>query len=112
MRSLDEYRQTLEKIGEGTVSVAFAREILDVAEKQLEQAEAQHTIQRAMEISGKSRGWFNRRLPDWERQNLARRLGGGLWLVRDVVVPRRRPLPSGGMDPSLSDDEIIRRLVS
>lgn len=112
MRSLEEYRKTLEQIGEGTVSVAFAREILEAAAEKIQQAEGEHTIQRAMELSGKSRGWFTRRIPAWAEKGLARRAGGGPWLVRDVVVPKRRALPSGGIDPSLSNEEILRRLAS
>jgi hypothetical protein len=111
MHSLKEYRATLDRIGDGTVSVAFAREIIDAAEERLQQAAGELTIQRAMELSGKSRGWFMRRVPSWEKQGLARRVEGGPWLVREVVVPRRRHLPRGGIDPSLSDDEILRRLV-
>lgn len=112
MRSLTEYREMLERLEGGTVPVAFAQEILQAAEDQLQQAQGEHTITRAMELSGKSRGWFMRRLDAWAAQGLARRVEGGPWLVKDAVVPRRRPLASGGVDPSLSDEEIYRQLMA
>jgi hypothetical protein len=111
MRSLTEYRRLLEQIGDGTVSTAFAREILDVAEAKIQQAIGEYTLARAMEVSGKSRGWFRRRLPAWEQQGLARQMDGGTWLIKDAAVPRRKELPSGGVDPSLSDEEIFQRMV-
>lgn len=112
MRSLTEYRETLERVRGGTVPVDLALEIVDAWERDAERSAGEYTITRAVELSGKSRGWFRRRIDDWARQGLARQLSDGTWLVKDAAVPIRRRLPSGGVDPSLSDEDIYAQLVS
>lgn len=110
-RSLTKYRESLEAIRGGTIPVDFALEIIEAWEADVQLAAGEYTITRAMEISGKSRGWFARRLEDWAKRGLARRLDNGTWLVSEAAVPRRRTLPSGGFDPSLGASEIARRIL-
>lgn len=111
MRSLTEYRDSLERIRGGTVPVDLALEIIDAWEEDAAKAGGEYTITRAVELSGKSRGWFRRRVEEWAEVGLSRQLPDGTWLVKDAVVPRRRELPSGGVDPSLSDAELFRRIA-
>lgn len=112
MRSLTEYRESLERIKGGTIPVDLALEIVDAWEKAEEKTAGEYTVSRAVEISGKSRGWFRRRLEEFGAKGLARQLSDGTWLVKDAAIPRRRTLPTGGVDPSLSDDQMLARIAS
>lgn len=109
MTPLADYRETLERVRGGTVPATLALEILDVAEREIERVHGEHTLTDAMAMSGRSRSWFERRLPEWERQGLARR-AGRIWLVKHGVIPHRELEVAAGFDPATSDDEILRRL--
>ncbi len=111
MRSLGEYRETLEKIGhQGAVSVAYALEIVRAAEAALEGQSLEHTLARAIALSGRSRSWWESRLPHLKAKKLARK-EGAIWLIRDAAIPRRKPLPRGGFRETDSADEIAERLL-
>lgn len=110
MRSLTEYRETLERIGDGTVSVEFARGILDAAERELVQTGGELTITQAVEMSGRSRSWFERHANQLAAEGLARKLSNGMWLVK--VAAARRASDPGAFDPGLDADSIAERLVS
>lgn len=110
MRSLTEYRESLERIKGGTIPVDLALEIVDAWEQMEGAKGGEYTVSRAVELSGKSRGWFRRRLDGWQQKGLARQLNDGTWLVKDAAIPRRASLPSGGVDPSLSDEEFFQLL--
>lgn len=112
MRSLTEYREMLDRIKGGTIPATLALEIVEAWEQDVEQAQGEYTITQAMEVSGRSRGWFHRRVESWAQQRLARKLPSGQWLVRTAAVPRRRVLPRGGIDPSLSPRDAARRLLA
>ena len=107
MRSLQEYRDTLDKIGAGTVSADFAREILDAAEAELEEARGEFTLAQAMEKSGRSRSYFERRMPDLAARGLARKPGRE-WLLKAAAIPAREV--HGGFDPALSVNELVDAL--
>jgi hypothetical protein len=113
MRSLTEYRETLEQIGAGTVSTAFALEILAAAEAEIAAAGQEYTVGRAMEVARKSRSWVRRRLPTWRDRGLARQLEDGTWLIKDAALPARKAVPSGGIDLSAPvgsfADKLLRR---
>lgn len=110
MRSLVEYRETLERIGDGTVSTDFAREIIDAAVAEIRAAHGEYTITQAVEMSGRSRSWFERRLNDFRMYGLARQLPNGMWLLKAAALPGREHEGSG-FDPALDVDEIARRVV-
>lgn len=106
---LSRYRETLERIRGGTVPAELALEILDAAEAELAHAHGEYTLTQAMAMSGRSRSWFERRLPDLEAQGLARR-AGRIWLLKRAAIPERETFARGGFDPAASDEEILRRL--
>lgn len=108
-KTLEAYRDTLERIGTGTVSVDFAREILDVAESELEEAHGEYTLAQAIQMSGRSRSYFDRRLERWAADGLARKPGRE-WLIRRAVIPAPPAVTEEGFDPSTPEDEILRRL--
>lgn len=110
MTSLTEYRQTLERIRAGTVSIEFAREILDAAEAEIQERSGEFTITQGVELSGRSRSWFERRLPLLVQQGLARKVGTA-WLLKGAAIPARRA-EGDEFDPMLDADEIARRLLS
>lgn len=111
MRTLRDYRDTLEQIGDGTVSTAFAREILTAAEAELAAAGQEYTVGRAAEVSGRSRSWVVRRLIGWREAGLARQIDDGTWLVRDAALPARRAVPSGGLDLSAPVGSFAAKLL-
>ena len=114
METLDEYRETLERIGpQGTVSAAFAREIVDVAEAELEEAHGEYTIAQAMEMSGRSRAYFTRRLDRLEREGLARKPGRE-WLIRRAAIPERlaNEDDGDGFEPGTPASEIADRVLA
>lgn len=109
--SLVEYGEILDRVGEnGSVSVQFAREILETAAQALQQQTGEHTLARAMEISGRSRSWWEVRLPHMQARRLARK-EGGVWLIKDAAIPRRKPLPSGGFTEADDVDAIADTLL-
>lgn len=108
MRSLTEYKAMLESLKGGTVPAELALEMLAVAEEEIEQALGEYTLTQAMEKSGKSRGYFERRLEKWAAQGLARKPGRE-WLLKAAVVPSR--VVHGGFDPALSDADILAELA-
>lgn len=108
MRSLTEYRAMLEQLKGGTIPADLALEIVHAAEEAIEAARGELTLAQAMERSGKSRSYFERRVEDWSKQGMARKLGR-TWLVRMAVVSSREQL-QGGFDPATPDDEILAAL--
>jgi integrase len=109
MGFLDEYRERLE--GVETVRAELVIEILDVAEAELKEAHGEYTIAQAVERTGKSRSWFERRLETWAANGLARKPGRD-WLIKAAALPNRRRPPWEGFDPAQSDDEILRQLAA
>lgn len=110
-RSLVEYRETLEKIGQqGAVSVTYALEMLEAAESALEQQSGEHTLSRAITMSGRSRSWWESRLPHLQATKLARK-EGAIWLIKDAAIPRRKPLPRDGFSESDNAADIADRLL-
>lgn len=113
MRNLSDYRETLERIGAGTVSTAFALEIIEAAEAEIAAAGQEYTVGRAAEVSGRSRSWVVRRLTNWSEDGLARQLDDGTWLVKDAALPPRPHVPGGGIDLSAPvgafADKLLRR---
>lgn len=109
MRSLTEYRETLERIGSGTVSVEFAREMLDAAEREVAKTVGEYTITQAVEMSGRSRSWFERHVERFAAEGLARKLGN-VWLVKGAAIPRRGE--TDAFDPAMDVDSIADRLVA
>ncbi len=107
MRSLSEYRDMLESIDGGTVPVAFAAEILDAAESEIHSAHGEYTLLQAMERSGRSRSYFERRIASLAARGLARKPGRE-WLLRAAAIPSREV--HGGFDPSLSPNELADAL--
>lgn len=109
MTTLERYEATLTQVGEqGTVSVAFAREILAAAREEIEQRAGEFSVTQAVEISGRSRSWFERRLPEWQETGLARKVGA-LWLLKAAAIPARTE-GVHGFDPRLGAEAIGRRL--
>ena len=113
MGLLDEYRDRL--AGVETVRTDLVMEIIDAAEAEIAEAHGEYTIAQAMERSGRSRSWFERRLEKWARNGLARKPGRD-WLIKAAAVPGRPRAasaePAEGFDPAASDDEILRRLAA
>jgi hypothetical protein len=110
VRSMDEYRQTLDRIGAGTVSAEFAREILEAAEREIEARSGEFTVTQAVELSGRSRSWYERRLPDLEESGLARKVGA-VWLLKAAAIPTRRA-DDDGFDPLMTPEEIANRMAA
>lgn len=108
LRSLQEYREDLARIDGGTVPVAYAREILEAADAALREAEGEYTLAQAMERSGKSRSYFERRVRRWTAEGLARKPGRE-WLLKAAAIPPR--VVHGGFDPSLSADEVADAIL-
>ena len=102
-----DYRRRLE--GVATVEVGLVREILDAAERELEQAHGEFTLAQAVYMSGRSRRWFERRLPALTEQGLARK-PGRVWLLKRAAIPARQE--AGAFDETLSADEIADRLLA
>lgn len=110
VKFVEQYRERLE--GVETVRVDLVHEILDVMEAELEEAHGEYTIDQAVEMSGRSRSFFERRLDDLEERGLARKPGRD-WLIKAAAIPdrERKSLPGDGFDEDASDDEILRRLA-
>src|SRR5690606_23474767 len=106
MRSLTEYRAQLEPMEGGTVPVALALEIIHAAEAELEEARGELSIAQAMERSGRSRSYFERRLEGWAKTGDARRVGR-VWLMRAAVVPGR---DTADADMDASPEDIVASL--
>lgn len=106
MRSLTDYRRMLEEIRGGTIPADLGLEIIATAEAAIESAQGELTIAQAMERSGRSRSYFERRVQHWAAQGRARRLGR-VWLVSATVVPGRE---FDGSDPSASPEDIVAEL--
>lgn len=111
VRSLPEYRSMLEPLGQGTVPAALALEIIAAAEAEIEQAQGEFTIAQAVERSGRSRSWFERRLARWAAIGLARKPGVE-WLVKAAAIPARTAQNPHGFDPSLPDAAILGALAA
>jgi len=111
MTRLDEYREKVEAIAPGTVSTDFALEILDAAVEEVEAAESEVTLPLAMERSGRSRSYFERRLPRWAAEGLAVKRGRD-WFIKVSAVPPRRADHREGYDPALPPEEIAHQLVT
>jgi len=110
IENLSEARAIMERLEGGTVPVATVLEIIQLAEDELSQARGEFTLTQAMEMSGRSRAWFERRLPEWVQKGMARRPGRD-WLIKGAVIPlRESTLPRHGFDPRLSDEQIMARL--
>jgi hypothetical protein len=110
--TLDDYRKTLEQIGGGTVSVEFVRAVLEAADAEIEARSGEFTVTQAVEISGRSRSWFERRLRGMERDGLARQLAPhGVWLLKGAAIPSRGSV-TRGFDPRLDENTIADRLVA
>lgn len=107
--TLARYRETLEQVRGGTVPAELALEILDAAEQEIAHAHGEYTLAQAMAMSGRSRSWFERRLPDFEARGLARR-AGRVWLLKRAAIPERATFDRDGFDPGVSDEDILRRL--
>lgn len=106
---LTRYRETLEQVRGGTVPAELALEILDAAEQEIAHAHGEYTLSQAMAMSGRSRSWFERRLPDLEARGLARRVGR-FWLLKRAAIPERATYSRDGFDPGVSDEDILRQL--
>lgn len=109
--SLEEYRRSLELVQGGTIPVALALEIIDQAEEEIETRAVALTLQEAMDVSGRSRSFFERRLAGWLRDGTARKRGGR-WFIDRAVVPYRSGKPREGFDPSMPTDQIADRLLA
>lgn len=107
--TLARYRETLEQVRGGTVPAELALEILDAAEQEIAHAHGEYTLAQAMAMSGRSRSWFERRLPDFEARGLARR-AGRVWLLKRAAIPERATFDRDGFDPGVSDEDILRQL--
>lgn len=113
VRSLEHYRNqiaALAEAGAGSVSLGFAEELYQAAVAELEQAHGEFTIAQAVEKSGRSRSWFERRLAGWAEEGLARKPGTE-WLLKAATIPPRLSADPHGFDPGLSDDAILARLA-
>lgn len=111
MSRLDEYRDTLERVRGGTVPTGLALEILDVAEAELEHAHGEYTLAQAMEMSGRSRSYFERRLPRLAREGLARKPGRE-WLIRRAAIPGKPEASDEGFDPDMPVEDIVSGLLA
>lgn len=111
VRSLPEYRKLLEDVREGTIPAYLALEILAAAEAEIERAQGEFTIAQAVERSGRSRSWFERRLARWAEQGLARKPGVE-WLVKAAAIPPRSVVHPHGFDPALPDAAILGALAA
>lgn len=109
MLPLDEYKKRLQAIEGGTIPVSLALEIVAAAEHEVETRAGEFTISQAVERSGKSRSWFERRLEGWREEALARQVAG-VWFLKAAVIPTRAHSDPDGYDPSLSDDTILAEL--
>lgn len=107
MRSLDDYRAMLERIDGGTIPAALGLEIIHTAEAELQEARGEFTVAQAMEKSGRSRSYFERRLSKWAQDGLARKPGRD-WLLKAAAIPGRDT--HGGFDESLSPSEVAAAL--
>lgn len=106
MRSLTEYRALLEPMKGGTVPAEFALEIIHTAEAEIEVARGELSIAQAMERSGRSRSYFDRRVPEWARTGDARQVGR-VWLIRAAVVPGS---DYGGAPVDATPEDIVAEL--
>jgi len=104
MRSLDDYRAMLESMKGGTIPAELGLEIIAQARAEIEEAGGEFTLAQAIERSGRSRSYFERRARQWAAQGFARKPGRE-WLIKGVVIPSR--VVHGGFDPSLSADEVV-----
>jgi len=109
--SLAEFRRSLEMVDGGTIPVSLALEIIDQAEEEIETREIALTMQEAMERSGRSRAYFERRLARWLKDGHARKRGGR-WFIAAEVVPYRSGKPGDGFDPSTPTEQIADQLLA
>lgn len=107
MRSLTEYRAMYEDMAGCTVPVERILEVIAAAEAEVEDARGEFTLAQAMEKSGRSRSYFERRVRQWAAEGLARKPGRE-WLLKGSVIPPR--IVHGGFDPSLSAEELVDEL--
>lgn len=109
--SLADYRDRLEVMDGGLVPVSLALDIIDRAEEEIETRSLAITIPEAMDLSGRSRSYFERRLAGWVLAGSARKRGGRWFLNREVVaapVGRRKE----GFDPSTPTELIADDLLA
>lgn len=105
MSTLAEYRETLQRIGAGTVSVDFALSVIQAAEREIATAAAEYTLTQAVARSGRSRGYFEARLARLVELGLARKPGRD-WLLKAAAIPSRESAVRGPVDEGLGADEI------
>jgi hypothetical protein len=105
--SLQQYREKLK--GVETIRAELALEIIDAAEAEIEQAHGEYSLAQAVGLSGRSRSWFERRLPQWNKQGLARKVGR-VWLIKRAAIPARKRARKG-FDPKLEVDAIVQALA-
>lgn len=113
MTTLTQYRKKLEDMDGGTVPVSLVREIIDVAEEEIEARQHALTLPEAMLRSGRSRAFFERRLKDWQDKGLAQKRGRQ-WFIAAEVVPVRRGQGSQdeGFDPDDDPADAARALLA
>lgn len=110
MRSLTEYRALLERLRGGTVPVDTALDIIEAAEREIQLAGGEVTLRQAMLRTGRSRSWFEARLPGWQEMGLARKPGRD-WLIKEAALPERREAEAGPFDEALSPEELAERVL-
>lgn len=110
MLSLDDYKRRLQGIEGGTIPVSLALEIVAAAEREVETRAGELTISQAVERSGRSRSWFERRLEGWKVTGLARQMESGVWLLKAAALPDRPHSHPDGYDTALSDEDILAEL--
>lgn len=110
-RSLAEYRKLLEEMEGGLVPARFALDIVLAAEAELQSGAGECTVRQAMRDSGRSRSWFERRLPAWAAQGLARK-DGGIWLLKRAAVPDSRGARARAYSSDADAAEIASALLA
>lgn len=109
--SLSDYRDRLEVMDGGLVPVSLALDIIDQAEEEMESRLWALTIPEAMEVSGRSRSYFERRLAGWVKAGTARKRGGR-WFLNREVVPSRGGRSREGFDPATPTDVLADQLLA
>ena len=82
---------TLKRYGQQDVAVALEA-LLDKVQTPLREYLTWHDEKGAALLSGKGRGYFQSRFPDWELRGLARSPRRGVRQYREVVIPKRARL--------------------
>ena len=113
-KSLAQYKAQLEGMDGGTVPVSMVREIIDVAEEEIEARQHSLTISEAMLRSGRSRSFFEHRMKGWKADGHAQKRGTQWFIAAEVVPVRRlRGARDEGFDPDVdSIDDAARALLT